>query len=212
MPRAGLTADRVVDAGGDLADEVGFGRLTLAALADRLGVRQPSLYKHVDSLDALRRGICVQARRDLADVLGRAAVGRSGPQAVHALADAYRRWVVAHPGRYTATVRAPDPDDEDDRRASDAVLQVLLDVLAGFGLRGAAAVDAARTLRAALHGFVHLEALGGFGLPREVDRSYAFLVETLVDGLGRSTPTVTPPRAAPARATAAPRRRPGTAS
>jgi AcrR family transcriptional regulator len=186
VPRAGLTPDKVVGAAGTLADELGYERLTLAALAERLGVRQPSLYKHVDSLDALRRGVSLQAKRELGDVLARATVGRSGPDAVRALADAYRGWVLAHPGRYAATVRAPDPDDEDDQRAGGEVLQVLLDVLAGFGLRGATAVDAARTLRSALHGFVHLESLGGFGLPREVGRSYRFLVDTLVDGFAKT--------------------------
>ena len=134
----------------------------------------------------MRKGTREPQVPELGDVLARATVGRSGPDAVHAMADAYRGWVLAHPGRYAATVRAPDPDDEDDQRAGAQVLQVLLDVLAGFGLRGPAAVDAARTLRAAMHGFVHLESLGGFGLPREVTRSYRFLVDTLVEGFRTS--------------------------
>jgi len=46
-------------------------------------------------------------------------------------------------------------------------------------LSGADAIDATRTLRAALHGFVTLEALGGLGLPLDVDRSFARLVEIL---------------------------------
>ena len=48
VPRAGLTEARVVDEAERIADEVGLARLTLAAIADRLGVRQPSLYKHID--------------------------------------------------------------------------------------------------------------------------------------------------------------------
>ena len=51
MPRAGLNTDRVVAAAAELADEVGLDQLTLAALAARLGVRQPSLYKHVASIE-----------------------------------------------------------------------------------------------------------------------------------------------------------------
>lgn len=183
MPRVGLTADRVVREAGDLADEQGYGRLTLAALAERLGVRQPSLYKHIDSLDGLQRGIAIEAKRELADVLGRATIGLAGPAAVRAMADAYRSWVLEHPGRYAATVRAPQADDEEDRVASDAVVRVVLAVLAGFGLSGNAGIDAARSLRSALHGFVSLETLGGFGLPREVARSYRFLIDTFIAGL-----------------------------
>ena len=94
-----------------LADEGGLAQLTLAALALRLGVRQPSLYKHIDGLPGLRRSIAVRAKLELTDVLGSAAVGRSRDDAVVALADAYRAWALAHPGRYQAAQRAPDPDD-----------------------------------------------------------------------------------------------------
>ena len=185
MARAGLSRDRVAEEAAVMADEIGLRKLTLVALAVRLGVRQPSLYKHIDSLDGLQRGIALEAKRELGDVLARAAVGQAGPDAVRALAQAYRRWVLEHPGRYAATVRAPAPDDEDDRRVSDEVVQVVLDVLSGFGLRGSHGIDAARTLRAALHGFVLLEAAGGFGLPRDVARSYSFLVDTLIAGFER---------------------------
>ena len=185
MPRAGLSPDRVVLAAGELADEHGYQQLTLAALAERLGVRQPSLYKHVASLDALRRGMAVSAKRELGEVVSRAAVGRSGAEALEAVAAAYRDWASRHPGRYAATVRAPDADDQEDQDASAEVVQIVYAVLSGFGLSGDAAVDAARTVRAALHGFATLELAGGFGLPRDLDASFGFLVETLVSGLRR---------------------------
>lgn len=188
MPRAGLDPAAVVAAGAALADEVGFTELTMGRLAERVGVRTPSLYKHIDSLEALRHGISVQAKRELGIALARATVGRSGPDAVHAFAGAYRRWALDHPGRYAATIRAPAAGDEEDRRAGEEVLQILLDVLAGFGLRDARAIDAARTLRSALHGFVSLESSGGFGLPQDVTRSHRFLVDTLVTGLEAHRP------------------------
>ncbi len=185
MPRAGLAPAAVIEAGAALADEVGFDRLTMGLLAERLGVRTPSLYKHVDSLEALRRGITLQAMRDFRDAVARAAVGQSGPAAVRAFADAYRRWALDHPGRYASVARAPDTSaqDEEYRRVSNDAMQIMYDVLAGFELHGTHAVDAARVLRASLHGFASVEAAGGFGLPRDVDRSYRFLLDTMIAGL-----------------------------
>ena len=180
MPRAGLTTDRVVAEAERIADEVGLARLTLAALAHRLGVRQPSLYKHVDGLDGLRRGIAVRAKDELAGTLARAAVGRSRGDAIAALAGAYRRWALQHPGRYAAAQRAPAPDDPEDQAASQAVVCVVTDVLAGFELRDDDVIDAVRALRSALHGFVTLEVTGGFGLPADIDRSFDRLVRGLV--------------------------------
>ena len=180
MPRAGLSADRVVAEAEALADEVGLDQLSLAALAARLGVQPPSLYKHIAGQDALQRTLGARAKAELADVMRDAAVGRSGPDAVRALAQAYRRWAIAHPGRYTATLAAPDPSDAEAVAESIRAVDVLRGALASYELTGDVEIDAIRSLRSALHGFVALEAAGGFGLPLDVDRSYARLVEMLL--------------------------------
>ena len=190
MARAGLSEDRVVVEAERIADEVGLSRLTLAALAESLGVRQPSLYKHIDGMDALQRSIAVRAKTELGEVLGRAAVGKAGDDAIRALSTAYRRWALEHPGRYSATVRAPQPGDTDDEAARAAVVGVVFDVLAGYDLHGIDAIDATRALRSTLHGFIALESSGGFGLPVDVDRSFERLVDGLVVALtSLTTPT-----------------------
>jgi AcrR family transcriptional regulator len=179
MPRAGLTPQRVVEEAGAVADAGGLDRLTLAAVAERFGVAIPSLYKHVNGLDGLRRDLAVLALRELTATLSRAAVGRAGRDALHAMAGAYRAYATAHPGRYAATVRAPAPGDTEHLAAADNALDVFLAILAGYGITGPDAIDAIRGLRAALHGFVALEAAGGFGLPQSVDASYHRLVDAL---------------------------------
>jgi len=65
-----------------VADEVGLSQLTLACLAARLGVRQPSLYKHIDGMDGLQRGLAVRAKNELAAILARAAIGRERGDAI----------------------------------------------------------------------------------------------------------------------------------
>lgn len=179
MPRAGLTPQRVVDEAARVADEVGWERLTLAAVAGRLGVRLPSLYKHVPSLEALRSGVRAQATGELAEALTRAMLGSAGGEALRAVAGAYRTFAREHPGRYEATIAAPSPDDPEHLAAAAAAMQVIEATLRGYDLSGDDAIDAARALRASLHGFVHLEGAGGFGLPVDVDRSFARMVESL---------------------------------
>lgn len=182
MPRAGLNRERVVDVATTVADDVGFDRLSLAAVADRAGVRLPSLYKHIDSLDAVRRDVTVRALEELGAALAPAADG-TGREGLRTLAHAYRDYGRRHPGRYAATLRAPDPGDERHAAAAERVLRTVYAVLSEHGLDGDDAVDGARTVRAALHGFVALEAAGGFGLPRDVSRSFDRLVDVLHDGL-----------------------------
>lgn len=197
MPRAGLNTDRVVAEAAQLADEAGPDHLTLAALAARLGVRQPSLYKHVASLDSLQQLLAKRAKVEFADVLGRVAIGRSRDDALVAIAHAWRAWALDHPGRYQIGQRAPAPGDADHLAVADQFVAVMTAVMAGYGLDGEDAIDAVRAFRSGLHGFVSLEANGGFGMPFSVDRSFDRLVHALVraisswssvPGAGREVP------------------------
>ncbi|GAB3606127.1 TetR/AcrR family transcriptional regulator [Conyzicola nivalis] len=174
-----MTHDRVVEAAEVLADEVGIAGLSFAALADRLGVKVPSLYKHVASLDAVRQSISVRAKNDMADAIGAAAIGRSRGEAVRALSLAYRAWAGAHPGRYETTLRAAIPGDPADVRAGSRAVEVIFSALAGYDLSREATIDATRMLRSTLHGFVALEAAGGFMLPLDVDASFESILGAL---------------------------------
>jgi AcrR family transcriptional regulator len=183
VPRAGLSTAIVVEQAARLVDEVGLEKLTLAGLAQRLGVALPSLYKHIRGLDALRQKVSALATAELAADLSDAAVGRSGTDAVRALAAAYRGYARRHPGRYLTTQWVPDPDDPLHVAAGDRAVGAIYAVLRGYGLSGDDAVDATRALRSAMHGFVLLEHGGGFGLPQDVDRSFDQMVTALDSAL-----------------------------
>ncbi|MCS6801189.1 MAG: WHG domain-containing protein [Chloroflexota bacterium] len=182
MPRARLDTATVIRAAAELADERGLDGVSFTALAARLGVRGPSLYHHVAGPAALRRAIASLAFTELADRLSRATIGKARDEAVYALAEAFRDYVRAHPGRYAATVPAPPPEDRELARASREVLRVVLAVLAGYGISGPDAVHATRQLRAAMHGFATLESAGAFGAPIDFDESFRRLIATVIAG------------------------------
>jgi AcrR family transcriptional regulator len=198
VPRAGLNTDRVVAEAADLADQVGLDQLTLAALAARLGVRQPSLYKHVASLDALQRLLSMRGKAELSDVLGRAAIGRARDDALVAIAYAWRTWALEHPGRYKAAERGAAPGDTEHEAVSQRTIEVVTAVMRGYGLDGDDAIDAVRFYRSALHGFASLEANEGFAFPASVDRSFGRLVSALVRALSSWNDVPQPGREVPA--------------
>lgn len=181
MPRAGLDADSVVAAAATLADADGLHQLTLARLAAALGIRTPSLYAHIDGLDDLRARLGARGAWELAATLQRAAAGCARGDALRAIALAYREYAHAHPGTYAAMQRAPD--SEEFEAAGAAVVGPIRAVLRGYGLEGEAAIHAVRAIRSALHGFVSLEREAGFGLPIDIDCSYANLIAMLDAGL-----------------------------
>ena len=178
MPWFRWRAPKSVAEAARISDEVGYDRLTLAAVAQRFGVAVPSLYKHVPGFDSLQREVSLLAICELGAELAEA-VERAGDRTLAEMAHAYRGYARSHPGRYAATLRAVDPADAEAEAASGAVLGTVFTVLAEYGLTGTDAIDATRAMRSALHGFVALEAAGGFGLPYDVERSFSRLIEML---------------------------------
>ena len=182
-PRAGLTTEAVVDIALAVIDEAGPGALTLAKVAERAGVAAPSLYKHVGGLADLRRLVDLRVVREMAETLRTAATGRSGPDAVEALADTYRDYLRRHPNRTGALATDPGRGDAELATATHAVAEVAFAVLRPFAFDQEQVVHATRCIRAAVHGFAGLEASGGFGRPEDVDRSFTVLKAMLVQGL-----------------------------
>lgn len=75
--RVGLTTERLVRAGAELADEVGFEQATPAELARRFGVKTASLYSHVKNAHELKTKIALLALEELADQVSAAVAGRA---------------------------------------------------------------------------------------------------------------------------------------
>ena len=178
----GLDRARVVEAAAELVDQGGLEAFTLAAVATRLGIRSQSIYAHVDGLDQLRREIALVALDDLGHRLSRAAMGRSGRGALHALADAHAAFAGEHPGLYACSLRSPIGDEELGRRVDD-VTDPWHAVLASFGLRSTEIVHYHRALWAAIHGFVTLRHQGLMTRQASPDRSFALMIDLFADAL-----------------------------
>ena len=160
--------------------------MALNDLAKKLGIQPPSLYNHIDGLPGLYRELALRNAQLLGERLSQAAVGKSGSQAVLALAEAYRAHIKESPGLYMASLKAsgnrPEANEE-LRKAEERVVAVCLAVLASFGLYGEDGLHAVRGLRSLVHGFATLEIAGGFGLPLDCDESFRRMGVMFIRGL-----------------------------
>lgn len=179
LARAGLTVERVVEAAADLADEVGFDRVTVSAVARGFGVKDASLYSHIRSLQDLRERVAVRSAGELADRVGAALMGCSGRDALMAFADAYRTFALTHPGRYQAQQLAVAPERWAELGGDLRGIEATYALLRGYGLSEPAVTDAARLLRSAFHGFVLVESHGGFLAARSPAQSWPEVVDAL---------------------------------
>ena len=190
MPRAGLSSHDVVAAGAELADEAGFQELTMGMVAQRLGIRTPSLYKHVSDLADLRHRIATQAMTELGEAVRDALQGRSGRDALTALLAAVQAYVTAHPGRYAATTgtRFTGPDDP-LLAATTRVIDSISAALRGYGIGDAEMVHAIRTIRCTIHGFATLQEADGFHWSGEPSDTFEWMIGFIDRGLRTDRPS-----------------------
>lgn len=182
--RAGLDHRTVVEAAAKLVDEEGIERLTLGRLAERLGVRTPSLYNHVSGLPGLKRDLALYCLRDAYDHITRAVIGKARAEAIFALATAYRTYASETPGRYTLTL-SPDPDDQEVHLLGQRLVDVTRAILAPYPLGEEDMIHAIRSLRSIVHGFILLDQASGFRMPVDRDASFRWLVNMFISGLGQ---------------------------
>jgi len=181
--RATLDSEKVIDEAASVADADGLDAVTLTRVAERLGVRQPALYRHVDGYDDLIRSLGLRGRELLAERLSTAAQGVAGPAVVRALGDAWRGVVRDAPGLYAATDRYPCAGDPELEDAVENIVTIISRSLGSFELDESQRIHVARGLRSSFHGFAHLESGDGHPLPHDLEESFAGLIDLLVAGI-----------------------------
>lgn len=192
MPAAARTSrGAIVDEARAILERDGFDGLTMRAVADAVGVRAPSLYKHVADRGELVRLVMDATVSELGERLR--SVPEGAPEGrLRRTADEFRAFAHARPAAFGLMFAAiPEPWRADPALNADAVRPVLD---AAMELVGAEhALDAARTLTAACVGFITMELAGAFRLGGSVDDAWAYLIDTLIEGLVRRTNANRPP-------------------
>ncbi|GAA1801880.1 TetR/AcrR family transcriptional regulator [Agromyces neolithicus] len=183
MPTPDRTSlGEIVAAGRELLETEGLGGLTMQAVAARVGVRAPSLYKRVRNRAELVSLVAEATAGELGQRLDAAATGTPDAHArLLVLARTFRGYAHERPAAFSllftpGSELALDPDVL--RRASASMLAVAVE-LSGPDH----ALDAARTLAAWANGFVSMELSGAFRLGGDIERAFEFGAHRLADAL-----------------------------
>ena len=168
-PRTSIEA--ITAAAGQILETRGLPGLTMQAVAQSVGVKAPSLYKHVADRDEL-----VQLVTDAA------AIGLAGHLAAEdnlaSLARGLRAWATAHPQSYRLVFSGLGSTEV--AAAAGAPVLGIARALAGE----ANALPAARLITAWATGFISMELAGAFQLGGDVDEAFEYGIERLTAALG----------------------------
>jgi len=159
-------ARQIVAAARELLEQEGAPALTMRRLADRLGIRAPSLYKHLPDKATLEGAIIATGFEDVAASLEAAldAALDAGAEPLAALAAAYRAFALAHPHLYRLMTDQPLPRDRLPAGVEERAAAPLL--------RAAGSLARARAVWAFAHGMVLLELTRRFPPGADLDAAW----------------------------------------
>lgn len=165
------TVDDIVAAARVLLDMGGPARVTMQAVAERVGVRAPSLYKRVRDREALLALVGAAVADDL-----RGRLEAAGDH-IEGLARAYRAFAHEHPEGFRFLLGGPT-DPAVLAGVSEPVLRI-----ARASVGDDHALDAARLITAWATGFLTMELAGAFRLGGDIDAAFAYGLERLIAAL-----------------------------
>jgi AcrR family transcriptional regulator len=146
-----------------LLDEEGVESLTMRRVAERLGIRAPSIYKHLAGKEALEAAVISEGFAELAATFETAAAGADDP--LGALAAAYRRFGLEKPHLYRLMTERPLKRDLLEPGVEGRAARPLLGALGGDEAL-------ARAAWAFAHGMTILELNGRFPAGADLDAAW----------------------------------------
>jgi AcrR family transcriptional regulator len=186
---ARTSRDAVVAAARSLLEEQGLDAVTMANVADRVGVRPPSLYKHIRDRGALIAAVADEAALELGRVLEaavRSAPGENADDAADArvlrAALAFRALAGRSPRSVSLVFAGLGGDLQPSVETAAIAARPLLEISAELAGQGRALV-AARALTAFAYGFCAMENAGAFRFGGDVDEAFRAGIEALIRGL-----------------------------
>ena len=179
--QARTSADAIVAAARGLLEEGGLDAVTMQAVANRVGVRAPSLYKRVAGRPALIGAIAEDVVAELDGTLLAARTASDPAEAVRIASASYRSFARRSPAAYQLLFSRLLPQARPSAEANAAGAAGVL--LIARRLAGDEhALETARLFTAFIHGFVSMELAGAFRLGGDVDAAFSFGIETILRG------------------------------
>ncbi len=179
-----ITKEIVLQTAVNIADRKGLAGVSLKEIADVLGIKSPSVYKHIPGgLTQIKHEIMVLGWREIDEVIVRRTAGKAGDDSVMALCRAFREYANQHPGVFEALQWHNSYTSVENDDATKGIIQTLYQIIDAYELREDEKLHILRMLRAFVEGYSLIENHGGFGNPLSLDESFDYAVSAMIRGM-----------------------------
>ena len=178
----GVTEESIIEAAARIVNEQGEDALSLKGLAQDLGIKAPSLYNHVASLENVKERLMLYGWSHLEERMVRATMGVTGYEAMRRLSWAFYDYVEVNRGVFGIMMRYNKYSNEETVHSTERLLQQIQILMDSVGIGREDCVHVVRLLRSFLEGFFLITNNQELQQDNSIRESFEFSLSVLVEG------------------------------
>lgn len=183
MPRTGLSKEKIIEKAAELANEKGLSYLSVTTLADYLGIKKPSLYNHMKTIEDMHRDLMIYGWRIVSEEVVKGIDSSDEKKNLSEYGRKFYKFATDNPGVFEAMLWYNKYSDEALISATEGLYMFFFAQTDGLGINREIANHLLRTYRAFLEGFIMLQIHNSFGNPISVEESFNISMNVLISGI-----------------------------
>lgn len=171
--KKGINLNSIIRMALSIIDHEGVEQLTIRKVADGLGIKPPSLYNHVESLNQILDYCAQESLVSLHGIISDLLNNQVSPR--HSLSNvgfAYRNFAKKFPGKYTLTQTPAFWESEESNLKAEEIVNSLINITRDSNMAEDDQIHFIRNFRSYLHGFITLEINHSFQMEQDVEKSF----------------------------------------
>lgn len=180
MQKRNLTKEKIIQVAFSLADEIGLNQVTFTKIAEKLGIKYPSLYNHFDNMDNLKIEMTVYFLNELNLKLMQRLIGKSGEDAIKEFAYVYKDFAFQNKTAYGLFMSIPNTENPELFRLAKETTHIIRQLLEFYIKDEILIVHKSRTFRSLLHGFVSLYSFGYLHGEINLEESFQSMIDDFI--------------------------------
>ncbi len=182
MSRADIDKSVIINKAVELANEIGFEKVTLKLLASNLNIKPPSLYNHINGLEDLQKEVMLYGWKQLEERVIEAAIGVTGYDALEAMGHTFYKYATENSGVFDAMLWYNKFQSDEMQDATKRIFSVIYKIFSTLNISQENCDHLIRTYRAFLEGYILLVNNNAFGHPLSIEDSFEISLKVLKAG------------------------------
>ena len=183
MPRTGLSREEIIEKAAALANEKGLSYLTVTTLSEYLGIKKPSLYNHIKTIDDVYYKLMIYGWKKVSEEIAAGIASDDPKENLKNYGRAFYRFAMENPGVFEAMLWYNKYSDASLLEATEGLYTFFFEQTDSLKVEREIAGHLLRTYRAFLEGFIMLQIHNSFGYPISIEESFEISINVLISGI-----------------------------